>query len=146
MKINFDMDGVLCGIYDVEGWLTYIHNEDTTPYEIAKPLMNMSLLARYLNRLQSRGYEINIISWTAKNGTREYNERVAKAKMKWLKTHLASVQFDNIHIIDYGTPKHTIENGILFDDEKPNRDKWGNGAYEPSAIFEILRSFYAERA
>ena len=62
MKINFDMDGTIANFYNVSGWLDYILNEDTTPYEIARPLLNMSLLARYLNRLQARGYEINIIS------------------------------------------------------------------------------------
>lgn len=140
MKINFDMDGTIANFYNVSGWLDYILNEDTTPYEIARPLLNMSLLARYLNRLQARGYEINIISWTAKNGTREYNERVAKAKMEWLNAHLASVHFDHIHIVEYGTPKHTIENGILFDDEIGNRNAWGEGAYDVDKVLEILHN------
>ena len=40
--IYFDMDGTLANFYGVENWLDYLENEDTTPYEIAKPLFNFS--------------------------------------------------------------------------------------------------------
>jgi hypothetical protein len=53
---------------------------------------------------------------------------------------LASVRFDEIHIVAYGTPKHTLGNGILFDDEEKNREGWGEGAYTPEEIFEVLSS------
>ena len=69
---------------------------------------------------------------------KEYDELVTRAKLAWLEKHLASVKFDEIHIVKYGTPKHTIGKGILFDDELPNRTKWGEGAYEPKDIFEVL--------
>lgn len=146
MKINFDMDNTLCALFDVEGWLTYIENENTTPYEIAKPSMNMSLLARYLNRLQKMGYEINIITWLAKDGREDYNARVATTKMAWLEKHLASVHFDNIHIVKYGVPKHNLENGILFDDDVNNRIAWakqnGNIAYDVDNIIEELKKLF----
>jgi hypothetical protein len=29
--------------------------------------------------------------------------------------------------------------GILFDDEKPNRETWGKGAHEPAEIVEVLK-------
>ena len=60
--INFDMDGTLCDFYGVENWLEYLVARDATPYAVAKPLLNLSALARRLNRLQREGYEINIIS------------------------------------------------------------------------------------
>ena len=44
-------------------------------------------------------------------------------------------------IVKYGTPKHEIVNnplGILFDDEKPNRDNWTGNAYDVQNILEIL--------
>ena len=100
----------------------------------------MSALARVLNGLQKKGYIINIISWTSKNGTVEYNERVKVAKLKWLAKHLKSVKFNNVYIVPYGTPKHEISSGILFDDEKPNRDKWGVGAYDVNDILRVLRA------
>ena len=138
--INFDMDGTIANLYGVDNWLDYLINSNTYPYEVAKPMVNMSYLARLLNRLINKGYMINIISWTSKNGTPEYNEAVKQAKIKWLKTHLKSVNFSNIYVIPYGTPKHTISNGILFDDEEPNRTKWGNGAYTEKEIFKVLKA------
>ena len=141
MKIWLDMDGTIANFYGVEGWLNYLQNEDTTPYSIAKPLVNMSLLARYLNKLQSQGHEIGIISWGSKHGSDEFLVKTGCAKFHWLNKHLPSVNFDYIKIERYGTNKFEVTGGgILFDDEKGNRDTWGEGAYEPEKIFEILNN------
>ena len=137
-KIYFDMDGTIADLYGVQGWLEDLMAGETRPYAEAKPMVNMSRLARRLNTLQRAGYEIGIISWLSKNGTDEYNRQVTETKIAWLRAHLASVEFNEIHIVKYGTPKQTLGKGILFDDELPNREKWGEGAYEPKDIFEIL--------
>lgn len=137
--INFDMDGTLANFYGVEGWLDDLENSRSRPYAIAKPLVNMSSLARLLNKLQKRGYTINIISWLSKTGTPEFNAEVTSVKQKWLTKHLPSVQWDNIYIVPYGTPKHTLASGILFDDEKQNREKWGRGAYDVDNILGVLK-------
>lgn len=139
-QINFDMDGTIADFYGVENWLDYLIAEDTTPYAIARPLVNMNSLARILNRLQREGYKICIISWTSKSGSPEYNDRVAEVKRAWLAQHLTSVHFDEINIVNYGTPKYTIGSGILFDDEEPNRNMWGDGAYDVENIIEILKN------
>ena len=139
-QINFDMDGTLCDFYGVEGWLDDLDNYNTRPYEIAKPLLNLSVLARYLNKLQSKGYTINIISWLSKTSTADFDERVTRVKLEWLKKHLKSVKFDNITIISYGTPKQNFGKGILFDDETKNRDSWVGLAYDEKNILEILKS------
>lgn len=114
MTIYFDMDGTIANFYGVENWLDYLEAYDTTPYEIAKPLIHFSTLARMLNRLKQEGYTLGIISWCSKNGTSEYNDRTAKAKRNWLAKHLPSVQFDIIHIIPYGTPKIVIMKEMIF--------------------------------
>jgi len=137
--INFDMDGTLADFYGVENWLAYLMNRDAYPYEVAKPLVNMSVLARYLNRLQRKGYEINIISWLAKNSTEDFDKIVTQAKEKWLKKHLPSVNWNNITIVPYGIDKSTLGNGILFDDEAPNRNMWGEGAYDVHNILGVLK-------
>ena len=137
--INFDMDGTLADFYGVENWLDYLINENPYPYEVAKPLINMSTLARRLNKLQREGYEINIISWLAKNSTEDFDKKVVDAKRKWLKKHLPSVKWNHITIVAYGVNKSALGSGILFDDEEPNRKMWGNGAYDVHNILEILK-------
>lgn len=140
-EINFDMDGTIADFYGVENWLDYLVNRDPYPYENAKPLVNLSVLARYLNKLQREGYAINIISWLAKNSTEEFDEMVTFAKKKWLKKHLPSVNWNKITIVQYGVNKATLGNGILFDDEENNRKMWGQGAYDVHNILEVLKSF-----
>ena len=68
-KIWFDMDGTIADLYGVENWLPMLIDSDPTPYEIARPLVNLSRLARYLNRLQKMGFEIGVISWLSKPST-----------------------------------------------------------------------------
>lgn len=141
--LNFDMDGTIANLYGVDNWLNYLIDRDPTPYKEAKPLVNMNSLARIINRLQREGYILNIVSWLAKNSDSVYDNKVIEAKKKWLKKHLASVNFDNIIIVPYGTPKHELANGVLFDDEKPNRDKWNEyneKAFDVNNLIEILKA------
>jgi hypothetical protein len=103
----------------------------------------MSLLARYLNKLKAIGYTIGIVSWLAKNSTKDYDIRVTKAKTDWLARHLKSVEFDEINIVAYGTPKSSvvdIASGILFDDEEPNRKEWKGKAYDETDIIGVLKA------
>ena len=140
--IYFDMDGTIADLYGVENWLDYLIAGKTKPYREAKPLVDMRKLARLLNNLQEQGWTIGIISWLAKSGSDEYGDKVAKAKEKWLAKHLGSVQFDEIKIVPYGTPKqHSVDfpAGILFDDEKPNRENWAGVAYDVTNILETLK-------
>ena len=141
--IYFDMDGTIADLYGVDGWLNDLESENERPYATAKPLIRMSALARVLNRLQKEGYTIGIVSWLSKGGSDDYNEKVTYAKQKWLKQHLASVNFDEINIVKYGTPKSTavnIQGGILFDDEGKNRTEWNGTAYNVDNIIEILKA------
>lgn len=142
MTIFFDMDGTIANLYGVENWLDYLIAKDETPYREAKPLIRMATLARLLNSIQKNGHKIGIVSWLAKNSTDEYDIKVTNAKLEWLNTHLKSVQFDEIHIVKYGTPKSTFSNNIndiLFDDEEPNRKEWKGKAFDVDNIIEILK-------
>lgn len=140
--IYFDMDGTIADLYGIKNWLAYLKEENTLPYKVAKPLLRLSALAKILNRLQRNGFKIGIISWTSKHGSDEYNTAVTAAKEKWLRTHLKSVQFDEIHIVKYGTPKVRYCNSkfdILFDDEEQNRNSWSGEAYDVNNILEVLK-------
>ena len=141
--IYFDMDGTIADLYGVENWLSYLIERNPLPYKIAKPLIRLSALARKLNKLQALGWRIGVVSWLSKEDNPDYNKVVTEAKKMWLKKHLASVHFDDVKIVSYGTPKSTVVNeiGILFDDEERNRIEWNNAggnAYDVNNILEVL--------
>lgn len=145
--IYFDMDGTIADLYGVNNWLDSLMNEKTKPYREAKPLVNMRKLGYLLNMLQLAGYHIGIISWLSKSGSATYGEKVTAAKKAWLKKHLSAVTFDEIKIVPYGTPKQTVvdfPSGLLFDDEKPNREKWIGKAENVDKILEILTELLNE--
>ena len=140
--IWWDMDGTIANLYAVDNWLPMLRAEDTTPYEKAEVMWNMSQLARLMNQVQLMGYKLGIISWTSKGGSASYNEAVKQAKLNWLKKHFASVSWDRVYVVKYGTPKSLVmdtEDDILFDDEEPNRDAWLGHAFEPEMMIKVLK-------
>ena len=126
IRIYLDMDGTFADLYAVEDWLKMLRAEDSTPYAKAKPMVHMSTMARHINALRALGVKVGIISWLSKSATAEYNAEVEAVKRKWLAKHLPSVEFDEIHIVPYGTPKYSVAEmvGILVDDEERNRREW----------------------
>lgn len=140
--IWFDMDGTLADTYAVDNWLTKLRNSDPSPYAEAEVMHNMSLLARYLNKLQTIGYRIGVITWLSMNSTTDYDGTVSMVKLEWLEKHLHSVRFDSINIVSYGTPKTNFmetDDDILFDDNDSIREGWTGEAYEPNEILSVLK-------
>jgi hypothetical protein len=128
--IVFDMDGTIADFYGVENWLIEIRNESTRPYELAKPLYDMETLNVILDFLKISGWHIVVTSWLAKDSTKEYKEKVRKAKLEWLKKY--DFPFDEIHLVQYGTTKanctrHIGGFQILVDDNEKVRKGWTLG-------------------
>lgn len=146
-KIFFDMDGTIADLYGVENWLDYLVEGNPYPYLVAKPMVNFSVLARHIHKAQRMGYEVGVISWLAKNSNEEYDSLVTSAKMTWLKKHLPSVEFNEIHIVAYGTAKETFktENDFLFDDEERNRNSWGTGSKNVENLLKDLLDIIKEK-
>ena len=142
MKIWFDMDGTIADLYGVNGWLDMLMAEDATPYAIAKPLVNLQVLARLIHKAQRKGYEVCIISALAKNSTADYDEKVKTAKTAWLKKHLASVEFDKICFVPYTFVKNDVNEGtdILFDDEERHLTAWTGTAIHATEILPTLKA------
>jgi len=139
--IYFDMDGTLFDLYNVPNWLQLLHAENPDPYIRAKPMLNMHTLARRLNRLKRQGYKVGIISWLSMDSSQNYSELVRNRKLRSLNRHLRSVQWDEIHLVKYGTPKHYIAQdkfGIIFDDNEEVRNAWRGRAYTEKEILQIL--------
>ena len=142
MKIWFDMDGTITDLYGVENWLEMLIAHDETPYAIAKPIVNLSVLARLMNKVQRKGFEICIVSALAKDSTAEYDEKVRNAKIKWLANHLKSVHFDEIRFVPYWYTKNDVNTGtdVLFDDEERHLEKWTGTAVHASKMIETLKT------
>lgn len=139
--IYFDMDGTIANLYAVDGWLESLRKKQTKPYREAKSMINMKMLGQLLNDLQELGYHIGVISWGSKVSDEAYLEKVRTTKIRWLHSHLGSVTFDEIKVVEYGTPKSSVADitgGILFDDEEKNRKDWNGVAYDETDILEIL--------
>jgi hypothetical protein len=143
------MDGTIADLYGVENWLPMIRAYDATPYMNARPLLNLSALARQLNAAQRKGAKLVIISWASKDPDPGFFDDVLAAKAEWLMEHLPSVQWDEVHVVPYGCNKADVcgvtgEDFILFDDEERNRNQWeelDGLAFNPSDIAAILRQF-----
>lgn len=145
MKIWFDMDGTIADLYGVDNWLEMLIAHDETPYKIAKPLVNLSLLARLMNKIQNKGFEINIVTALAKDSDDFYNEKVINAKIYWLKKHLKSVNFNEIKFVPYWFTKNDVNTGndILFDDEERHLEKWTGTSIHASKMIETLKTLAA---
>lgn len=147
--IYFDMDGTIANLYGVDGWLDALHVESVMPYVAAEPLVNPSDFVTLIEQLKNKGYTVGIISWSAMNGSKNYNKRVRAAKLAWVKNYFGNI-FDEFHVVKYGTPKHTvagIKNSIIVDDDCRVRDSWRNGvaidASDTCAMMESLEKLAA---
>jgi len=126
--IYFDMDGTIADLYGQENWLKRLQAEEKGLYQTAKPLIDLRTLRTKVNRLQEFGYKISVITWLARGVSEDYDKIVAKEKLIWLDN--TGIEFDEIHIVKYGTEKQNIptyiDNDILFDDNADVRLKWAS--------------------
>lgn len=135
MIIYLDMDGTIADFYQGD-WLADLKASNPRPYEVAKRLVN----EEDLRRLTDKGYELGIISWLAKNSTKDFDKQVRKAKKSWLASNYPNTKFCEVHIVKYGTPKHKVANikhQILVDDELKNRELWQGLALMPSDLQKL---------
>ena len=127
----FDMDGTIADLYGVENWLPMLRAENPLPYVTASPMYDMVELMETLNTLKKQGWIIAITSWLAKGATRDYDNKVRKAKKEWLDRFM--FPYDELHFVKYGTTKanctrHKADFQILVDDNKIVRNGWSLGA------------------
>lgn len=123
--IYFDMDGTIADLYNVQNWENKLNACDVSPYTEAEPLVNMDELNNLMQKFVAIGFVIGVISWSAMNGTKDYNKATRKAKKQWINNNLPVVS--EFHVVKYGTPKHTVANikgSILVDDNAQVRQAW----------------------
>ena len=138
LNVCFDMDGTIADFFGVEGWLEMLHNEDTTPYRKAKPLVDLEALSRVLD---NENIYVSVISWSAKNGTKKFNDAVRSAKVRWIKKYFPCV--DKVHVIKYDTNKQDyadFKNAVLVDDNKDVRDSWNGTTIDASDTANLIKN------
>ena len=141
--IYFDMDGTLVDLYSVENWLNKILTENFTPYEEAKPCIDMEKLSDLLLKVQEEGNKLGIITWGSKYSSEKFLNKIKLVKQQWLRKYLPQVIFDEFVIMDYSCNKASSVKdpfGILFDDDKFVRKFWPGEAYSPECIFPVLNN------
>lgn len=130
--IYFDMDGTIADLYGQKDWLEDLRASNPNPYIKAEPMVDTKELSEILKKIKARGIKIGVISWLSMSSTKEYKAKVRKAKKEWLKKHL-DVDFDFVHLVGYGTPKHKvrkIKNSIIIDDDERVLRTWHGGTID----------------
>ena len=142
MKIWFDMDGTIVDLYGVDNWLSSLRAYNPDPYIKAKPLINLSLLARLIHKAQEKGFQVCIVSALSKCSNVEFDKKIINAKKLWLATHLKSVHFDEMVFVPYEFVKNDVNSGtdILFDDEERHLTAWTGTAIHANKVIETLKT------
>lgn len=126
--IVLDMDGTLFDLYNVTNWLEKIRAEDESPYLEAEPMVNMEEFKRLLIQAQLKGIGACVVSWAAKDSSKEYYNKVRRAKLKVLEEYGLTDLLEEIHIVNYGKPKTRYVTApcpqILFDDNPEILSHW----------------------
>lgn len=118
--IYFDLDGTIADLYGFNGWLECLQNNQTTPYIKAGLLVDGEQFRNFLAAGKAAGVLFGVISWGAKNASKDYQKAIRRAKIEWLKKNNLLEYFDELHIIKYSTPKSRVaknRTGVLVDDE-----------------------------
>nr|DAX84592.1 MAG TPA: acid phosphatase [Caudoviricetes sp.] len=118
--IYFDLDGTIADLYGFNDWLTYLQNEQTIPYSEAGLLVDGEQFRNFLAAGKAAGILFGVISWGAKNASKDYQKAIRRAKIEWLKKNNLLKYFNELHVVKYGTPKNRAaknRTGVLVDDE-----------------------------
>lgn len=118
--IFFDLDGTIADLYGFNDWLTCLQNEQVEPYAEAELMVDGEQFRSFLAAGKAAGVLFGVISWGAKNASKDYQKAIRRAKVAWLKKNNLLEYFDELHIIKHGTPKNSVtknRTGVLIDDE-----------------------------
>lgn len=126
-KVYFDLDGTVADLYNTQGWLDAIQNEQPI-FENLKPIVNPLELGKACLSLKiKRNISIRVITWLPMNASKEYEKRCSREKEAWVRKHMPYV--DEIVCLSYGVPKETVveqrkEYSILIDDNQEVGTSW----------------------
>lgn len=130
--IYLDMDGTIANLYDQKDWLKRLHAEDAAVFEECTP---MTTEDEILKLFPIENFELKILSMTPKNASKEYCEKVVKAKNKWLDKYFPNIT--NRIYMKYGKNKNlkNSSQAILIDDSEEIRLNFRGIALNPKNLW-----------
>jgi hypothetical protein len=147
VRIILDMDGTIADLYNRKHWLFDIVAEKEDVFRCLGRLPETANCHFILAQAWAEGYISSIVvaTWTPRNVSEKYIERVKEEKIEWLMKEGFSY-VDNIYIQPYGTPKSKAKKegflNILFDDNEEIRKEFEESenciAFEPKDIYRVL--------
>lgn len=132
IKVYLDMDGTIANLYNEKNWLEDIIAEDTRPFENCEPMTTEENL---LKLFPTKTHTITILTMTPKGATKEYCERVARAKTEWLAKYFPTLTKQIFK--PYGNNKNLkgTANAILVDDNAEIRATFRGQALNPADLW-----------
>jgi len=126
--VYLDMDGTIANLYEQPNWLQDLTKGNIRPFAKAQPMITEQELLSIYPKDQ---YELRVCSMTPKNATKDYCERVARAKDKWLDKYFPTIT--HRVYMKYGNNKNlkNCRNHILIDDNETIRNNFKGQAYYP---------------
>ena len=130
--IYLDMDGTIANLYDQKDWLKRLHEEDAAVFEECAPMVTEEEI---LKLFPTENFELKILSMTPKNASKNYCEKVVKAKNEWLDKFFPS--FTNRIYMKYGKNKNlkNSSQAILIDDSEEIRLNFRGIALNPKNLW-----------
>lgn len=132
ITVYLDMDGTIANLYNERNWLEDIIAEDTRPFENCEPMTTEETL---YNLFPKDRYTVKILTMTPKGATKEYCDRVAEAKGKWLDKYFPTIKTRIYR--PYGNNKNlaNAKHHILVDDNETIRKNFKGLALNPAELW-----------
>ena len=113
------LERTICALID--------EDEAKNSEKIQNIYFNLEKLQTVCEALIDKGFEIGVITWLAKNGSKRFNRNTAETKKLWVKNNMPYVT--RFTAQEYGTPKQkaldkSIKFAVLVDDNKEVREMW----------------------
>ena len=135
--LNFDMDGTIANLYQMEDWLENLEKEQLD-FSLAAPIFNDNFINKIIE-LKKIGFYIQIITWLPPTSI-EYQAMVSKQKLEWIRKYFPII--DAYYILPYGKNKASVCNkydlNFLIDDNVEVVNSWNESFKDEKGIVENL--------
>ena len=135
--LNFDMDGTIVNLYQMNNWLENLEKEQLD-FSLAAPIFNDNFINKIIE-LKKIGFYIQIITWLPPTSI-EYQAMVSKQKLEWIRKYFPII--DAYYILPYGKNKASVCNkydlNFLIDDNVEVVNSWNESFKDEKGIVENL--------